>query len=70
MQLPDAVQYWSHIITKLMAVFELEGSVTTENSSRKKLKCEPTPQKGSGEARKVFGCREEGELSSSSATNY
>lgn len=66
------MQSWSHILTKLMAVFKLEGSVTTENGSGKKLtvKYESTPQKGSGKGGKVCGCREEGELSSSSATNY
>ncbi|RMC07211.1 hypothetical protein DUI87_16667 [Hirundo rustica rustica] len=49
LQLPDAMQYWSHNLTKLMAGFELEDAVTTENGPGKKLtvKCERTPQKGS-----------------------
>lgn len=72
LQLPDAVQPWSHIILKLTAVFELEGLEATKNCSEQKLtvKCEPKPQKGSGKAGKVCGCRQEGEQSSSLATNY
>lgn len=77
LQLPDAMQSWSHILTmdvkiKVNGSVWVRGPVITENSSGKKLtmKCEPTPQKGSGEAGKVCGCREEGELSSSLATNY